>query len=134
MMQWDSKRWPNFTPGELWCRGSGKIAFHPGFLDALQALRAAWGHSMTINSACRSAEHNRKVSGHPRSLHICDEPAQPGQQGCLAVDVRTIDAATTRALVKLALDMGWSVGVSGKGFIHLDRRDMIGLPAGVFGY
>ena len=36
-------------------------------------------------------------------------------------------------LIKCALDSGWSVGVA-KTFIHLDRRDMVGLQPGIFGY
>lgn len=36
-------------------------------------------------------------------------------------------------LIKTALDQGWSVGIASWG-IHLDRRDVVGLPQVVFGY
>ncbi|KJS41175.1 MAG: hypothetical protein VR70_05345 [Rhodospirillaceae bacterium BRH_c57] len=135
-MVWDKARWPNFSPGELWCKGTGKMQFHPGFLDALQALRAEYGQGMTITSACRSADYNSKVGGARRSLHICDVAQHSGQAGTLAVDVAVGGAAHAHGLVSLALSLGWSVGVPNlsRGFVHLDRRDLVGLPCGVFGY
>jgi len=126
--------WPNFSPAEMACKGSGLIRLHPGFMDALQELRRCFDKPMTITSACRSAAHNRKVGGHPRSLHVCDAPQHPGQEGTLAVDIAVTGAAAAWELGLLALNMGWSVGVPKAGFIHLDRRDMVGLPRGLFGY
>ena len=32
-------RWPNFSPAEIACRGTGQIKLHPAALDKLQALR-----------------------------------------------------------------------------------------------
>jgi len=33
-------RWPNFSPAEIACRGTGALKLHPEALDKLQALRA----------------------------------------------------------------------------------------------
>jgi len=32
-------RWPDFSPAEIACRGTGTLLVHEGALDALQALR-----------------------------------------------------------------------------------------------
>ena len=34
-------RWPNFSPAEIACRGTGKLLVNAAALDKLQALRAA---------------------------------------------------------------------------------------------
>ena len=34
-------RWPNFSPAEIACRGTGKLLVNEAALDALQALRAS---------------------------------------------------------------------------------------------
>lgn len=126
----------NFSAGELQCQGSGALALHPGFIDALQALREAYGKPMRITSGCRSQAHNAAVGGKSQSLHICDAEVWPGMKGALAVDVAIVGSVQARELAKLALDMGWTVGVPNlrRHFIHLDRRDLIGLEPGLFGY
>lgn len=125
--------YPHFTPAELRCRGSGLLRFHPGFLEALHDLRLTFGRPMRVNSACRSSAHNKAVGGHPRSLHIGDEPQHPGQQGAMAIDIAATDGAYRGALFGLAWDRGWSIGW-GRGFLHLDRRVDIGLPQTTFDY
>lgn len=127
-------RW--FSRSELACKGSGLLRLHPGFALRLDALREALGRPMVLTSACRSELHNRRVGGAPNSFHICDVAARPGQAGCLAVDVRVRDRQEAAALVRAALDLGWSVGVpsDSKGFIHCDARDLLNLPQAVFGY
>ena len=63
-------RWPDFSPAEIACRGSGKLKLHPQALDTLQALRGRLGKPMIVNSGYRSPEHNRAVGGAPRSKHM----------------------------------------------------------------
>lgn len=63
-------RWPNFTPDEFACRGSGSLFIVADLLDALQATRAAIGRPMRINSGYRSPAHNRRVGGAKRSYHV----------------------------------------------------------------
>jgi zinc D-Ala-D-Ala carboxypeptidase len=63
-------RWPNFSPAEIACRGTGQLKLHPEALDKLQALRDRLGKPLIVLSAYRSPEHNRKVGGAPRSKHM----------------------------------------------------------------
>ncbi|MEQ9189943.1 MAG: D-Ala-D-Ala carboxypeptidase family metallohydrolase [Alphaproteobacteria bacterium] len=127
--------WPDFTPQEMACRGTGMIGFHPGFMTGLQTLRSLLDSPMTVTSACRSAAHNRRVGGHSKSLHVCDEPLHAGQQGTLAVDIATVDGAYRGRLFALAWQQGWSIGWNAPGrFLHLDLRGEISLPQTTFDY
>jgi len=63
-------RWPNFSPAEIACRGTGKLLINEPALDTLQALRDGLGKPLIVRSAYRSPEHNRAVGGATRSKHI----------------------------------------------------------------
>ena len=63
-------RWPNFSPAEIACRGTGQIKLHPEALDKLQALRDRLGKPLIVRSAYRSPEHNRAVGGAKSSKHM----------------------------------------------------------------
>jgi hypothetical protein len=126
---------PNFTVGELRCKGSGMLVLAPGFGEALQALRDEFGGPMSITSACRSKSYNKAVGGHPRSMHVWDYPHWP-TGGCCAVDVRTSRRPKEYrdALVELAWKRGWSIG-DGPTFVHLDLRvKYTKLPQARFNY
>jgi hypothetical protein len=112
----------NFTREELQCPGTKKVHLALGFGEALQGLRDAYGKPLKINSACRSAEYNRAVLGHPRSLHVYDSPHWP-TGGCCAVDVAMTDGFERGRLIKVAWERGWSIGLA-KTFLHLDMRTM----------
>ena len=45
------QRWPNFSPAEIACRGSGKVLVDPVALDRLQLLRDA--HAPQLNEEGR---------------------------------------------------------------------------------
>ena len=126
----------NFTLAELRCKcGCGQATFHPGFLASLQALRDELGRPMTPTSGARCLKHNKAVGGHPKSLHICDSPQRQGQAGALAVDVAATDGAYRGQLFALAWKHGFSIGWNAKrGFLHFDRRDLVGLPQSTFDY
>jgi len=130
MRDWN---WENFSPDEMRCKGSGMLIVSDQFMDALQTLREEFSRPMFLTSACRSAAHNNSVGGHPRSLHVCDEPARKEQQGCLAVDVTVVDGSYRGHLVATAWRLGWSVGWH-KTFVHLDRRDFVALKQTTFDY
>ena len=66
----DAWRWPNFSPAEIACRGTGSIRIHPAALDKLQALRDRLGKPLIVRSAYRSPEHNRAVGGARASKHM----------------------------------------------------------------
>ena len=63
-------RWPNFSPAEIACKGTGKLMVNADALDRLQALRDALGRPVILTSAYRSPEHNRRVGGAASSLHM----------------------------------------------------------------
>lgn len=129
----------SFYEHEFACKHCGMTRFHPGFVEELQALRdevhKATGRGMTVNSGCRCTVHNRNVGGASKSLHICDEPQHPGQLGTLGVDIATPDGIYRGHLFAIAWRHGWSVGWNKPSqFLHLDRRDWVGLPQRSFDY
>jgi zinc D-Ala-D-Ala carboxypeptidase len=63
-------RWPNFSPAEIACRGTGKVVLNEAALDKLQALRDRLGKPLILRSAYRSPEHNRAVGGAKASKHM----------------------------------------------------------------
>ncbi|TCO68500.1 YcbK family protein [Rhodovulum euryhalinum] len=63
-------RWPNFSPAEIACRGTGRLLINEPALDRLQALRDRLGKPLIVRSAYRSPGHNRAVGGAPRSKHM----------------------------------------------------------------
>jgi len=63
-------RWPDFSPAEIACRGTGKLLVNEPALDKLQALRDRLGKPLIVRSAYRSPEHNRAVGGAKRSKHM----------------------------------------------------------------
>jgi hypothetical protein len=124
---------PNFSLSELWCSHTHRLCMSADFLVNLQRLRARLDRPMIITSGCRTETYNSAIGGHKRSLHICDKPQHEGQKGSLAVDVAAIDPIYRGDLFSIAWREGWSIGW-GKTFLHLDRRDTIGLPQNTFDY
>lgn len=128
-----SRKDAKFTRGELACRHCGLARFHPGFLEHLHTLRLSFAQPMTLTSGCRCQVHNANVGGNKRSLHIGDAPQHAGQNGTLAVDVATPSDEYRGILFAMAWQLGWSIGW-GRGFLHLDRRDFVGLAHNSFDY
>lgn len=120
-----------FSDEELACKATGIVRLAPGFVDELKALRLEFARPMTVTSCCRSAEHNTRIGGHGRSLHVYDHNAR-GLDGAAAIDV-LVPARDRGPLVMLAWQRGWSVGVA-RAFVHLDRRDFADMPQMLFGY
>lgn len=121
-----------FTEDELKCKGSGKLHLHPGFLGELVWLRQIFGKPMVVTSCCRSPEHNKKIGGHPHSLHLTSNPHRL-TSGTMAIDIATPNDDYRNELIRVARELGWSIGY-GKGFLHLDRRIGIGMPRTDFDY
>lgn len=66
-------RWRWFSPSEIACRGSGTVMLTDEAVDALDRLdrlRERMGHPLIVTSGYRSPEHNRRVGGAPRSMHM----------------------------------------------------------------
>lgn len=125
---------PYFPEHELRCKGTGVILLHPTFAATLPALRVEWGKPLVMTSVCRSPEHNKAVSGHPRSLHLTENPDHP-TLGTAAGDISWLLWNREKRLefAQLAWCLGWSVGLHDT-FVHVDRRLDIGLEQRVFTY
>lgn len=104
-------RWPNFSPRELACKGTGSLLVDEVALDKLQQLRDTLGIPLLVTSAYRSPEHNRKVGGAKESYHM---------KGC-AYDIR-MENQDPVAFEYAARDVGFrGVGYYPKqGFMHID--------------
>jgi hypothetical protein len=134
-----SKLSENFYAYEFVCRGSGKLQLHPGLIDEAQILRnevyTETSQGIIVLSGCRSFEYNQLIKGHERSLHICDRVIHPGQQGTLGFDVAAVDPFYRGWLFSIAWRRGWSIGWNAaRRFLHLDRRDWVGLRQSSFDY
>lgn len=131
----DFSRIEFFQISELKCRCGkcGTPEFHPTFVEGLDFLRKALHRPMQITSGARCAAYNKQVGGHPRSLHVWDEPQHEGQLGCMAVDVAFPANGYRGDLFALAWKLGFSIGW-GRGFLHLDRRQLLGLATTTFDY
>lgn len=125
---------PNFLASELACPCCGKIQFHTHFEYHLYDLRLDMDRPLVLNSACRCSEHNKTEDGHPRSLHLTENPVHATLGSC-AVDIAWRDwlAVDKKKLVNLARFNGWSVGIA-NGFCHIDRRVDAGLTRTDYSY
>jgi len=106
-------RWPDFSPQEMACKGTGKLMLDGYAMDRLQALRTRLGRPLIITSAYRSPEHNRAVGGARNSYHM---------QG-VAFDIR-MENHDPAAFLAAAEDEGFDgIGTYPRsGFIHIDTR------------
>lgn len=106
----DAWRWPNFTPRELACQGSGALQVDEAALDKLQEVRQRIGKPLRINSAYRSEAHNKAVGGSPTSLHKLGR----------AFDVALGVGVSRERLVALAKAAGFTGIGHYDSFMHLD--------------
>ena len=106
-------RWPDFSPQEMACRGTGRLLIVPEAMDKLQSLRIKLGRPMIVNSAYRSPEHNKAVGGAPASKHMLG----------IAFDVR-MDNHDPDTYIAAALAVGFrGIGTYPKqNFVHVDAR------------
>lgn len=114
-IEWDRKRWPNFSPAELACQCGGRFCrgeyvHSDDFVDALQGMRARIGKPISINSAHRCSQWNAAVGGAPLSQHKA-----------IAVDI-SLAGQDPRALLTTARAEGFTGFGFHSGFLHLDRR------------
>lgn len=125
---------PFFAENELACRCCGRIRMDIHLAVALPALRLAWNRPLYATSVCRCPAHNLKVGGHPRSMHLTENPHHP-TDGAAAADISwaSWDNQTRLDFCRLAYKHGWSVGLHDS-FCHIDRRKDLGLPQGKFLY
>lgn len=126
---------PYFPKRELADSRTGDVILDVRFAAALPELRRAWGGPLSPTSVCRTPATNAAVGGHPRSLHLTENPVHTSAKGCMAADLgwRAWRAADQERLYRLALSLGWACGLHA-GFLHVDRRGDIGLPVVTFHY
>lgn len=112
-------RWPNFTPQEVACKGTGELLVNPHALDKLQKLREAMGHPLIVVSGYRSEAHNARVGGVPNSAHRLGA----------AFDISVVNA-DPETLIRAARGLGFTgIGTYPRqGFVHVDTGAHL-LPA-----
>lgn len=126
----------HFTYGELADPRDGTLILHTGFLDHLEHARRLAGRPFIVNSCCRTPASNKRVGGHPRSLHLTDNPVHP-TTGAMAIDISTAtwEKEEVHSLIDKLWAYGWSYGIGANySFLHLDMRISIGLPQTWFEY
>lgn len=69
ILDW-SDQWPNFSPDEIRCKGTGELKINIRALNNLQKLRYHWNKPIQILSGYRSESHNAAVGGAPNSYHL----------------------------------------------------------------
>ena len=129
-LPWWEQMYPNFHPSEL-ASYNDKVLALVAALDALQAMRTEFGFLFKINSAYRSAEHNKAEGGRPRSMHLfghaydisLSNGKRPGDLGFIAYDGCKLEALARKhgfnGIGRYAPDYE-----AGKvGFLHVDMRN-----------
>lgn len=100
-----------FKDEKLACKcGCGKNNFKKSTRKRLNRARDIAGVPFIVNSACRCAEHNRKVGSKPTSSHLVG----------VAMDIRAEDSVTRFAVLEGLMKAGFKrIGIH-KDFIHAD--------------
>ena len=103
----------NFTVKEFACKdGNVAVLIDDKLVDGLQKIRTHFGKPININSAYRTAAHNKAVGGSPNSQHL---------QG-KAADI-AIGGVSPLAVAQFAESIGMGgIGLY-DGFTHVDSRD-----------
>jgi Peptidase M15 len=110
----------NFNYDEFGCKCdcciyiTGKHIDHR-VIELAQKIREELSRPLQVNSACRCLNHNDKVGGSLNSKHL-------PTNGFVAVDLGIMIGFERSKAIKIALDMGASVGVNPK-FLHFDFRN-----------
>lgn len=105
--------WPNFTPKEIACKGTGLILVDPYSMDCLQFFRKIVGVPVIINSAYRSEAHNKAVGGAKNSQHRLGK----------AFDIRITDSLPREKIHRAAKAAGFNGFGNYNTFVHIDTRD-----------
>lgn len=98
-----------FTKAELECPVTGECNMDTTFLAKLNEMRELYDKPIHITSGYRSPMQNRKIGGHPNSLHM---------RG-LAVDIPVTDPYERWDLVSAAMTVGFGVEVCDR-HIHVE--------------
>jgi len=110
----DEWHWPNFTPKEIACRGTGELVVVSDAMDRLQTLRELLDRPLHITSAYRSRLHNARIGGVSLSRHR-------GLGGELAFDI-LIKGLNKWELLENAKEVGFGGFGYYNSFLHIDTR------------
>lgn len=104
----------NFSRHEFACKcGCGFDTVDADLLDLLQRIRSHFGEPITITSACRCPERNKKVGGAANSQHLYGR----------AADIVVSQLTLSRAADFAHCWLGDSGGVGEYAdFVHIDTR------------
>ena len=110
----DTKLSDNFTVSEFACQdGSDKVLIDTDLVAILQKIRDRFGKPITINSAYRTASHNRKAGGVSNSQHVKGTAADIVVSGVAPVEVAKY--------AEYIMPNKGGIGVY-PGFVHIDVR------------
>lgn len=116
----------NFTNQELWSKDNLNIIMEEGFIESLEELRFRCGFPLHPTRVCSTVEHNARIGGHRRSLHLMCNPShrniKTGEalKTC-AADLFRPEKHLTAQIIQHALGLGWSVLVYDN-HLHIDLR------------
>lgn len=84
----ETKLAPNFRVREFRCKdGSDKILIDSDLVELLQKIRDKFGKAVNINSAYRTASHNKKEGGSPNSQHLYGKAADIWISGVYSMEI-----------------------------------------------
>ena len=105
---------PNFNRAEFACKcGCGFDTVDHELILLLEAIRAQFKKSITVNSGCRCLKHNASISGSPRSKHLIGRAAD--------INVKDTDPADVFEFVDGAAGAKFGIGKYST-FTHVDTR------------
>lgn len=102
--------WPDFTPKEIACQGTGELLVDYHAMDCLQTFRDLIKNPVIINSAYRSESHNKAVGGVKGSQH------RKGK----AFDIRLTPKTPRHLIHKYATKAGFTGFGDYTTFVHID--------------
>ena len=114
-VEWDTKRWENFSPDEsnFACNCCGEFCFDANMFDMLQSARTIAGVGFHFSSGHRCVRHNWAEGGAKGSRHLW-----------LALDIKTgLNLAKSQHIEKSLRKAGFTTFGYYKSFIHTDDRN-----------
>ncbi len=111
--EYDDWPWVYFTPRELASKSDGLLLVNDDAMRKLELFRRMLDVPFTPTSAYRSAAHNRRVGGSPRSQHLLGK----------AFDIPITSKITREKIHHFAGKAGFNAFGDYNNFVHIDTRD-----------
>lgn len=121
-----------FKDYELMSEDTEQVLLAPGFLEICNMTRHQAGQPFIVNSCCRTEKLNETIGGHPRSLHLIENPYWKDIEGnplnTCAMDIARLHRNKMHSVMAALFRFNWSVIVYEE-HIHIDQRTKyLGLP------